>query len=70
MFVGTLVPEIRVRPEMFRVFRYIDVLTCVSLQLQNTARTTENSLRRSLRREDYRRRQVGECADRVIHTFF
>ena len=25
----TLVPEIRVRPEMLRVFQYIDVLTCV-----------------------------------------
>ena len=25
----TLVPEIRVHPEMLRVFRYIDVLTCV-----------------------------------------
>ena len=25
----TLVPEIRVRPEMLHVFRYIDVLTCV-----------------------------------------
>ena len=26
----TLVPEIRVCPEMLRVFRYIDVLTCVN----------------------------------------
>ena len=25
----TLVPEIRVRSEVLRVFRYIDVLTCV-----------------------------------------
>ena len=25
----TLVPEIRVRPEMLCVFQYIDVLTCV-----------------------------------------
>ena len=25
----TPVPEIRVRPEMLRVFRYIDMLTCV-----------------------------------------
>ena len=25
----TLVPEIRVRPKMLRVFRYIDMLTCV-----------------------------------------
>ena len=25
----TLVPEIRVRPEILRVFQYIDVLTCV-----------------------------------------
>ena len=25
----TLVPEIRVRPEMLRVFWYIDMLTCV-----------------------------------------
>ena len=26
----TLVPEIHVHPEMLRVFRYIDMLTCVS----------------------------------------
>ena len=29
----TLVPEIRVCPEMLRVFRYIDVLTCVIYNL-------------------------------------
>ena len=25
----TLVPKIRVRPEILRIFRYIDMLTCV-----------------------------------------
>ena len=29
----TLVPEIRVRPEMFRVIQYIDVLMCVIYNL-------------------------------------
>ena len=29
----TLVSEIRVRPEMLRVFRYIDVLMCVIYNL-------------------------------------
>ena len=34
----TLVPEIRLRPEMLRVFQYIDVLTCV---IYNCMHSTE-----------------------------
>ena len=34
----TLVPEIRVHPEMLHVFRYIDVLTCV---IYNCMHSTE-----------------------------
>ena len=32
----TLVPRIRVCPEMLRVFRYIDVLTCVIYNCRST----------------------------------
>ena len=34
----TLFPEIRVRPEMLQVFRYIDMLTCV---IYNCMHSTE-----------------------------
>ena len=34
----TLVSEIRVRPEMLRVFRYIDVLTCVCISQERRER--------------------------------
>ena len=49
----TLVSEIRVSPEMLRVFQYIEVLTCV---IYNCELLLSHC-------EDYRRRQVGECAD-------
>ena len=41
----TLVPEIRVRPEMLRVFQYIDVLTCV---IYNSMHSTEQQRRLEL----------------------
>ena len=44
-----LVPEIRVRPEMFCVFQYIDVLTCVILLAVKIIHKAS--------------RQVSECAD-------
>ena len=58
----TLVPKICVHPEMLRVFRYIDMLMCViyALHLHRTSRTTGATY---VCREDYRRRQVGECTD-------
>ena len=58
----TLVPEIRVRPEILRVFQYIDVFTCV---IYNCTRLNGQERLGAARvcREAYRRRQVGECAD-------
>ena len=53
----TLVPEIRVCTEMLHVFQYIDVLTCV---IYNCMHWTAGATR--VCREDYRWRQVGECA--------
>ena len=41
----TLVPEIRVCPEMLHVFRYIDVLTCV---IYNCMHSTEQQGRLEL----------------------
>ena len=41
----TLVPEIRVRPEMLCIFRYIDVLTCV---IYNCMHSTEQQRRLEL----------------------
>ena len=50
----TLVPEIRVRPEMFCVFRYIDVLTYVIYNCDWTTKTTGAT---RVCCEDYQRRQ-------------
>ena len=58
----TLVPEIRVCPEMLRVFRYINVITCVIYNCTDP-RTTWTTGATRVCREDYRWRQVGECAD-------
>ena len=54
----TLVPKIRVHPEMLHVFRYIDVLMCLMMNSKD-----DWSFTRCFSHEDYRRRQVGECAD-------
>ena len=51
----TLVPKIRVHPEILHVFRYIDVLV--------NSPQGQLELFVSASREDYRQRQVGECAD-------
>ena len=59
----TLVPEIRARPEMLRVIRYIDVLTCVIYNWNSKDDWSYSCLSHSVCREEYRRRQVGECAD-------
>ena len=56
----TLVPKIHVRPEMLRVFRYIDMLTCVIYSLTEQYSNSNSLVPRS---HLYRRRQVGECAD-------
>ena len=61
----TLVPEICVCPEMLHVFQYIDVLTCM---IYNYMHLTEQQrglelLVSAVSGEDYRRKQVGECAD-------
>ena len=55
-------PSPSVHPEMLRVFQYIAVLTCViyTTALNWTARTTRAT---RVCRDDYRWRQVGECAD-------
>ena len=54
----TLVPEIRISPEILRVFRYIDVLMCM---IYNRTQRMTGATR--VCREDYQRRQVGECTD-------
>ena len=51
----TLVPEIRVRPEMLRVFRYIDLLTCM---IYNCIHSTEQQGQLELLMS-----AVGECTD-------
>ena len=57
----TLVPGIRIHTEMLHVIRYIDVLTHMhGVKLYLIAWTTGAT--RAFR-EDYRRRQVGECTD-------
>ena len=53
----------RICPEMLRVFWYRDVLTCV---IYNCMHLNEKHGQLELLIvccEDYRRRQVGECAD-------
>ena len=59
----TLAPEIRARPEMLRVIRCIDVLTCVIYNWDSKDDWSYSCLRHSVCREEYRRSQVGECAD-------
>ena len=55
----TLVPKICVHPGILRVFWHIDVLTSVIYNCTQQGLTGATCVCH----EDYRQRQVGECAD-------